>query len=610
MTREQLTAGLMGTLAGALGGVALTGLEQALLFAMGVGRVPLEALTPALVAAVLIGASYGGLGGLAGFRRGRWMLFVVVATFGLLVSGRVHGLSLDRGLPAPVMAALAVGGAMLAGLLAALVVKRQGSAEAIATGTFFGGVLLLLVNQHWLASPLARTSLMVDGGLALFTLVLVMALWVVSPEQGFGALPVSALGAALGAASLFWTPVPTVPPLPTPTATGAPIVLVVVDTLRADRLTAAHAPRLWAWGQGSRRFTDVQAQASWTLPSVATVMTGVRPRAHGAGVHDGDHNLRSAMSLVPTLGEQLEAAGFTGVGVTTNPWTGAAYGFARGLAHLDERVGPGPLPLALHAPVTLGVPVGWPVYRDASSVLAAADALRAPLGDRGWFLFVHLMDVHGPHADPSGDAVADYDRAVAQLDGVLADWLATLPADTRVVLLSDHGEELDEDRNVEAGVPPGTRHGHTLYQELLHVPVWVRGLPPGASPELAGLDQVAATVLGLAGLTPPESWAPALGTPRTRPTVAEAIRFGPRADAARSGTLSLMRWHQQPLRRRVFDLAKDPEQHHDRQGAEPEREAELAAALDAQPVVSGPRVGTDAATHDLLERLGYLGEGE
>src|SRR5690606_17983185 len=101
-----------------------------------------------------------------------------------------------------------------------------------------------------------------------------------------------------------------------------------------------------------------------------------------------------------------------------------------------------------------------------------------------------------------GPLVDRYDASIRTVDHELSRLLDALPDDAWVVLTSDHGEELTEARRVGRHVPAGTRHGHTLHQELLRVPlvVWGPGVRPGRVSRSVSLLSVAPTLLAIAGV--------------------------------------------------------------------------------------------------------------
>src|SRR6185503_3910209 len=131
------------------------------------------------------------------------------------------------------------------------------------------------------------------------------------------------------------------------TAGGAPsILLVVVDTLRADHLGAygyarPTSPHIDELARSGVLFEHAQSAASWTLPSMASLFTGLAPSRHGCGVERtpaGDPKRRRFLGLgagARTLAEALEERGLATAAVVTNPFLKPDFGLQRGFDHYD-----------------------------------------------------------------------------------------------------------------------------------------------------------------------------------------------------------------------------------------------------------------------------------
>ncbi len=155
------------------------------------------------------------------------------------------------------------------------------------------------------------------------------------------------------------------------------IVLISVDTLRADRLSQATSPRIEAWAE--RRavaFHNTVAQAPWTLPSHASMLTGSGALRHGV-----NHSYQVAPEELTTVAERLHAAGYTTAGIAGGAWLDPQYGLAQGIERYrgwssEQR---GDEELEAHAPLA----ARW------------LDELQEP-----FFFFLHTFDVHdfnAPH---------------------------------------------------------------------------------------------------------------------------------------------------------------------------------------------------------------------
>ncbi len=305
------------------------------------------------------------------------------------------------------------------------------------------------------------------------------------------------------------------------------VVLISIDTLRSDALraydpAAAALPAIDGLAAGSRRFSHALAAASWTLPSHASLLTGVYPHRHGA-----IHRRATISRGVPSLPALLAARGYETVAFTDGGFLDASYGFGRGFLRYDDHLSRGVAPLPW-------LPQGGrPDARGESDLFARAAAFLAHRSgaSRPLFLFAHSYAVHdyykahpwaraatgarvattadhnlqcltGERQCPAAEwqTLAGYYRAeLRRLDDGVARLLATVHRQlgdraTYVVLLSDHGE----------GLEPGegaTHHGGALRRDLLSVPLLVAGpgIAPGVESTPVSLIDVAPTLAALAG---------------------------------------------------------------------------------------------------------------
>ena len=283
------------------------------------------------------------------------------------------------------------------------------------------------------------------------------------------------------------------------------LLLVTLDTLRADHLGCygyedARTAALNALAERGVRFERAYTPAPMTLPAHATLMTGLSPPQHGARVN-GDHRLAEG---IPTLAEELSAAGYhTGAFVAAFVLA-EKFGLARGFDEYDDD---------LSGAYEQDVAESLSVYRPGDLVVDAAlewlagvgSAIEDEAGDtpaKPFFAWVHLYDAHfpwHPHGnadDPSAES-GSYDGEVAFADQQVArllDFLAErgLEENTIVVALADHGEGLGDHHETE--------HGYLLNEEVLHVP-WIvagPGVTPGRRvPALVSLEDFLPTVLEL-----------------------------------------------------------------------------------------------------------------
>lgn len=418
------------------------------------------------------------------------------------------------------------------------------------------------------------------------------------------------------------------PPVPLPAGDDErpDILLISIDTLRADHLGC------YGHGRDTSPFLDARARegtlheqawapSPWTLPSHATMLTGLYPSAHGA--IEQEHGLDPDLPRLPVA---LRAAGYATAGVVTSIFVGGRYGLDLGFDHFED------FGLAAGTRGGLDVP-------DAGAVVDSALgwAQRQEAG-RPQFLFLHLYDVHYPYDAPSPhDEFFDrpstpgeleyenyfhylrnpldeaqlehqrrqYDEEIRYVDGELRRlweaWRAVRP-NAIVVVTSDHGEEFGERGS--------WGHAHTLYPEQLHVPliVWGEGVARQRVQQRAGLEDLAPTLAALGGAV-----LAAEGVDRsaqwTEGEVVAAGHVSARYAASSRFSTLVQRWHEPPHdlvvdlrapRRELYDLARDPGARSDVSGEQLPRARALQQELYAwlgepwELAVSGT-VATDGA---------------
>jgi len=281
-----------------------------------------------------------------------------------------------------------------------------------------------------------------------------------------------------------------------PVADDAPkrsnVLLVTVDTLRLDRLGfAGHvrntSPHLDALARRSVVFDRAYSASGWTLPSMATVLTGLAPREHGATRFS-----RGFDRTRPTLATLLRASGYDTRGFVSHILLQPRYGFDAGFDQFDTHV------------LKMGRPA------EVSSAGALTDAALEALAEarEPFFVWVHYFDPHfdyRPHADWSafGDTVSDlYDQEVAWTDMQIGRLISGLEAagradDTVIVVTADHGEEFGDH---------GGEYHYTLHEEVIRVPLLLRvpGVKPRHDPSPARQIDLLPTILAAAGVAVPE----------------------------------------------------------------------------------------------------------
>ncbi len=250
-----------------------------------------------------------------------------------------------------------------------------------------------------------------------------------------------------------------IPVEPAP-ASARHVLLITIDTLRADRVgsyghTAARTPALDGLAQRGVRFARAYATAPVTLPSHASMMTGLYPPGHGAR-----HNGMAMRRDVRTLAEALKTAGFeTGAFVSAFPLD-ARFGLTRGFDTYDcemPRGEDGRRANERAGSVTVDRAIAWARTRPASARI---------------FAWVHLFEPHAPYGTPSSDgrdAASRYDDEIAVADREIGRLLEAWRdlSQTLIVATADHGEAFGEHGEI----------GHSIfvYDTTLHVPMMLAG---------------------------------------------------------------------------------------------------------------------------------------
>jgi arylsulfatase A-like enzyme len=303
------------------------------------------------------------------------------------------------------------------------------------------------------------------------------------------------------------------------------VILVSIDTLRADHVgiygyERDTTPFLDRWAKGATVFEHAYTTAAWTLVAHMTMLTGLFPEQH-----DVIGKRRALSPEIPLLAERLRAAGYRTLGLHGGGWIDERHGFQRGfdlfLLHedlaeadrhlrevLDELDGEKPFFLFLHL---FDVHCGPFTRESGNSVYPApppydrmfAGAGRAPLPD---IPAEQLWETPGLlEAEELATLVATYDGGIREVDDQLAAWFGELERrgllrGALTIVTSDHGEALGQRGRLN-------KHGE-YWQEGLHVPLIVRhpaGLRAGERvEEPVHLGDLVPTILATSGLAPDE----------------------------------------------------------------------------------------------------------
>lgn len=448
-------------------------------------------------------------------------------------------------------------------------------------------------------------------------------------------------------------------------ASGPNIILVGIDTLRADYMpqysdtAEAKTPALDEFTQDAINFQEAFAQASWTKPGFASIFSGLYPEGHGATAKMGQNSFLP--DSVTTLAEVLEEGGYYTQAFANNPNIFSLFNFDQGFVDYVD------LKPSLYFGATDSASkltiyeILRRVYGRFSNSLVITDFYQpgetitaeglawidsgAVPGEAPFLLFLHYMDPHDPYMDadtkglgyarrdmpnPDEDMEDAFTKAyvdeIEYLDRSLGNLFAGLKErglydDSVILITSDHGEEfLEHD---------GWWHGNTLYDEQIYIPLLVK-LPKGApagkvNPYIARQIDIAPTLIHLAGMTPPEvmEGVPLFGVDYAvanagvDATYAEINFEGNVVQALRTLDHKVIEANPDnprglaPLE--VYNVAQDPGEQHNLADEMSEQHAELVeklgevrsavAAGAPVPDVSG-EVSSDVK--EQLEGLGYL----
>jgi arylsulfatase A-like enzyme len=408
-----------------------------------------------------------------------------------------------------------------------------------------------------------------------------------NPARWFGLAGTGALALFL---ALYWLGGPTRPNL----------LLICIDTLRADLFLHQDIDdALSPWLAQAQQYEQAITVAPWTLPTVATVFTGLYPVQHGAGsfsnpIHNMDLDPPTPLSAeADTLAEILADQGWrTGI-FTTHPWLKQGFGLDQGFTHVIDN-------------------------GDGSTLIQRMLEWTGSDNDQ-WFAYLHLMEAHDLHRKPEDQVRARlaaldeqkqafiaanpmpgvcrgkpslrckrsqaYTASVLEARESLAGILASLDhqgslENTVVVLYSDHGEAFRERREQHESLQEdprgmyGTGHGQYQFQEMLHVPLlaWLPGIPGKAISDRVSLVDLFPSLLHWLGV--PASQEPELPGTVLDPAIdtnapdrilyASSIAYGPETIAILSGDRKAMYWPDQD-RFIFFDLGVDPDERDPRQ---------------------------------------------
>ena len=393
------------------------------------------------------------------------------------------------------------------------------------------------------------------------------------------------------------------------TSGGKPnLLLVTLDTTRFDRLgyaayDAARTPHLDSLALDSAIFSSARTHVPLTLPSHASLMTGVLPPGHGIHV-----NMQGTLpGEVRTLAQSFQGAGYQ-TGASVAAWVLAErYGLSRGFGTYNDVV---------EDMEDVTAMAERPGDEIADETLAWLDAN----GDQPFFYWAHFFDAHDPYKPPVGfqDFADPYDGELAFVDhqvGRLLQWLETSgrAANTLVVIVGDHGEDLDQHGEGS--------HGLLIYDGTMRVPLLMRlagRIDPRIIEDNVGLIDIAPTICELLDLNAPgnmdgRSLVPLIdgGSLPEVPFFGEGEYSRRSFGWSRLRTFIMGQWKLiDSPNPELFDLANDYGETNNLAGARAEKVQELRAAMTSylasktvrEPLALSASGDADAA----LAALGYV----
>lgn len=394
------------------------------------------------------------------------------------------------------------------------------------------------------------------------------------------------------------------------------VLLVSIDTLRADHLGVygyhrATSPRIDDLARRSLVFDRAFAASSWTLPSLATLQTGLPPQAHLC--NDNDSALDPS---VTTLAERLRETGVATMAVANHVFMHRRHRLDQGFDVYDDTL------VARNFRRSHEAVTSEDVTDRALALIRAHQS-----GNRGgrWFLWAHYFDPHHVYHRHEGfdfgsEEIDLYDSEIAFTDyhvGRLLDGLEELGIadETAVILCADHGEAFGEHNS--------RRHRQDLFVETARVPLLVcaPGLAPGRVARPVSIADIPATVLDLFGLPQGalerSTFSRSLLAPAGQgppPLLELTSRFVPAWEAIAEGPWELV-VERGSGRSHLFDASSDPRQERDLAAERPERVRAMMESLELWTsraralATGGARARLGAEETEALRQLGYVEGG-
>ncbi len=384
----------------------------------------------------------------------------------------------------------------------------------------------------------------------------------------------------------------------------APVILISVDTLRADHLpaygyTGVETPNIDAFRRQATLFRNAYAPTPMTLPSHVTMLTGLLPPEHGVRDNAG---FRFDAKAHPTIASILKSNGYaTGATVSSYVLRGDT-GLADAFDFYQDSIEPAP----------------GAKFRDYQRPGTVTEALAEQWIDkqqgRPFFLFFHIYEPHVPYDPPEPFhtlyAANLYDGEIATSDAIVGKLLdhlkkAGLYDRAIIIFLSDHGEGLGDHGEQQ--------HSVLIYRETIHVPLIIK-LPGGVRGgsevrEPVSLADLLPTVTSLLGVKAPKtSGLPLFGAlPTDRAIYSESLyarlHFG---WGELKGITDNSRQFIDSPRPELFDIVKDTAEKHDLAPANRREVATYRDRLNRLPAAETRPAPIDPEERAKLSALGYV----
>lgn len=385
--------------------------------------------------------------------------------------------------------------------------------------------------------------------------------------------------------------------------TDAPdVILVTIDTLRADRLgfagdTRVETPFLDRIAGEGIVFENAHAHNVVTLPSHANILTGLLPYEHG--VRDNATFVLDSQHV--TLATRMRELGYaTGAFIGAFPLD-RRFGLDQGFDHYDDHFGEGE---------QNGITGG--AERPASEVLEPAVQWWRKLAGKKRFMWIHIYDPHTPYDPPSpfSDDYADdpYRGEIASVDRALKQYLDPIlgdgDRDLLLVITGDHGEALGEHGEMT--------HGLFAYEETLHVPLLIsrrQSIEPRREHAYVGHIDLVPTILEEVGADIPVGLK---GRNILRAHADADTYFESLSTSINRGWAPLVgiiherhKYIELPIPE-LYDLEADPEEMENLYGADRRRTVRIRDLLEERSPAAEPNRNVSTEEKRSLLSLGYV----